>query len=286
MDKKWIFEGEEVCTESGIRINLNEGKLKIISADLKEEAHFDETGKYWGKLPYKTEEQRACENKQRIFNNFFCKIGETERKLIGKYLSEGQIPTRDIGIAEEKFLTKVQWALQCTKHDFWISTIECSIKDDKLVFEREADCTTFALSVNEWNVKAKEFAPEFHSRLASEEELILFYAYRVAKGYWSLNYICNDSSSDGNYKDSPRHSGKCNLTAVEKVGGFNDGVGNTCKIVMKNELEPCLYGGHWQTSGKASTVMSQEIIYNYDRKIVYATPVVVCTEVKGDLIIQ
>jgi len=286
MDKKWIFEGEEVCTETGIRICLNEGKLKVISDDLKEEAHFDENGKFATKLPYKTEEQRVSENKQRVFNNFFCKIGEAERKLIGKYLSEAQIPTIDIGIAEENFLTKVQWALQCTEHDFWISIIECSIKEDKLVFERDADCTTFALSVNEWNVKAKEFAPEFNSRIAFEQELILFYAYRLAKGYWTLSYICTDSSGDGNYENAPRYSGKGDLSCAKKVGGFNDGVGNTRKIVMHTHAYAHVFGGTYRNLGWLKPVAQSELVESNDLKLRESVPVIVCTDVKGDLIIQ
>ena len=285
MDKKWIFEGEEVWTESGIKITLNEGKLKVISADMKEETHFYEDGKYFSRFPYKTEEQRASENKQRIFNNFFYKIGEAERKLIGKYLSSAQVEAAR-NIEQSNFLTNVLWALECTEHDFWISTIECSIKDDKLVLEREADCTTFALSVNEWNVKAKEFAPEFNSRIAFEQELILFYAYRLARGWWTLSYICTDSSGDGNYENAPRYSGKGDLSCAKKVGGFNDGVGNTRKIVMHTHASAHVFGGTSRSMGWLNPIAKSELVESNNLKLRESVPVIVCTDVKGDLIIQ
>jgi len=155
MDKKWIFEGEEVCTETGIRICLNEGKLKVISDDLKEEAHFDENGKFATKLPYKTEEQRVSENKQRVFNNFFCKIGEEERKKIREVIDFKNA----LGHEQFEFMRKVDRALANIKEDFWISIIEPTIKDDKLFFGREEECTT-AFCVNEWMDKVQAFAPD------------------------------------------------------------------------------------------------------------------------------
>ena len=205
--------------------------------------------------------------------------------LIGKYLSSAQVEAAR-NIEQSNFLTNVLWALECTEHDFWISTIECSIKDDKLVLEREADCTTFALSVNEWNVKAKEFAPEFNSRIAFEQELILFYAYRLARGWWTLSYICTDSSGDGNYENAPRYSGKGDLSCAKKVGGFNDGVGNTRKIVMHTHASAHVFGGTSRSMGWLNPIAKSELVESNNLKLRESVPVIVCTDVKGDLIIQ
>lgn len=78
---------------------------------------------------------------------------------------------------------------------------------------------------------AKEYAPERGSRLAELNELFIWYALRIANSLWTLDYIVNDSSSEGNYINSPHGSRHKKRTGGRKCGGYSDGQGNTCKIV-------------------------------------------------------
>jgi len=72
-------------------------------------------------------------------------------------------------------------------------------------------------------------------------------------GYWTIEYVCDDSSSDGNYNDSPVSSKKKDKSGAKEVGGFNDGIGNTIKLVMKDGV-PTLVGGSYEMSGKTHPV--------------------------------
>ncbi|MBP3284298.1 MAG: hypothetical protein J6M02_02230, partial [Clostridia bacterium] len=90
------------------------------------------------------------------------------------------------------------------------------------------------------------------SDLANLYELFLWYAYRIAKGLWTLEYVCDDSSSAGNYWNSPDASHGFEVSGRRKVGGFADGVGNTYKIVSHNEgFVAC--GGHFVCTGVDSS---------------------------------
>ena len=279
--EKMILEGEVYTTASGVKVKVEEKSLVVISSDNKEITRFDEEGKFFKKLLYKSEEQRASENRQRIYNNFFCKIGEKEREEIKKYLENAASFRKK----EIDFLASVEYALHEIDYDFWISTIEPTIKDNKLIFARREEIAQ-PMSLNEWIDKVADFDSEFNSKIARSEEVMLFYAYRLARGWWNLEYICVNSSSDGNYRESRWHSGKCDLTDHQKVGGFNDGVGNTYKIVMMTDELASLYGGSWETSGMLKPVASCTYIMDNDVKLNYAVPIVACTGVKGDLIIQ
>jgi hypothetical protein len=86
--------------------------------------------------------------------------------------------------------------------------------------------------LDEWKKKASQYYydGEWYSELATLCEGDLFKAYRIAIGKWTMNYVCVDSSTDGNYVNSPERSPEFDLSGAKKVGGFADGVGNTYQI--------------------------------------------------------
>ena len=86
----------------------------------------------------------------------------------------------------------------------------------------------------EWLKQAKEFAPEYNSDLAFFDELILYYMYRVAKGYWTLDEVCHRTFNKFGYL--------AHLSGESTIGGARDGVGNTQKLVKSAAGVPILYG--------------------------------------------
>ena len=85
------------------------------------------------------------------------------------------------------------------------------------------------------------------------DELFLWYGYRVARRMWTLSFICDNSSSEGNYKNSPGSSHKIDLSGIKMVGGFSDGVGNTMKLVQA-ERSYALCGGDVEAFGQVYPV--------------------------------
>lgn len=89
--------------------------------------------------------------------------------------------------------------------------------------------------------------------IATIYETFLWYAWRGANSYWNLQYLCKDSSSKGNWRDSPDTAGHIELTGAREVGGFCDGTGNTCKLVTES-IKTISIGGAWYMSGKIEPV--------------------------------
>lgn len=182
---------------------------------------------------------------------YFFKMGEDERKLVKDWRENLK---REGSDSSKKFLRRVDEALRNISYDYYIATIEPSMKARKLYYEPGNEVAT-GLTAEQWETKAKNYAPDLGSRLALVDELILWYAYRIAKGYWSLRYVCDDSSVHGNYANSPKNSNYYNtynsidLIGIEKVGGFKDGVGNTYKIVKNHSGAFWRFGGYFQDSG-------------------------------------
>ena len=182
---------------------------------------------------------------------YFFKMGENERKIVEEW--RGNIIRKGSDRCKA-FLYRVDGALERVKHDYYIATIEPSMKARKLYYEPGNEAVT-GLTAEQWETKAKNYAPNLGSRLASVDELILWYAYRIAKGDWSLKYVCDDSSAHGNYSNSTINNGMYktvnlqDLTGVKKVGGFKDGVGNTYKIVKNSTDTFWEFGGGFNNFG-------------------------------------
>jgi len=132
---------------------------------------------------------------------------------------------------QKDFLEIVGEGLGFIDFDYRLSKLEPSMNEDGELFFESGNPVETGLSLGEWKRKCQEFAPEWNSRMASIHELYLWYAWRVVKGYWSLEYICDDSSDGANYFTSPNPSHKCEVSGNRVIGGFSDGTGNTYKIV-------------------------------------------------------
>lgn len=168
--------------------------------------------------------------KERMIDSYFFKMGEEERAEVAEWLSTTEPATEN----QSKFLQIVKAALRYINYDYRISTIEPSIDEDGKLFFEKGQEIVIKNSISAWENLGKSFAPELGSRLADKYELHLWYAYRIAKGYWTIQYVCDDSSAAGNYSNSPDSTHELEASGAREVGGFCDGTGNIRKVVSSD----------------------------------------------------
>lgn len=158
---------------------------------------------------------------------YFFFMSKEEIKAVRKWVTKVTPVTE----AQKEFLEIVKEALGFIDYGYRISVIEPSMNEEGELFFEVGKPVETGLCLGDWKAKCKEFASEWNSRMASIHELYLWYAWRIVKGYWSLEYICDDSSEGANYFTSPNPSHKCEVSGSRVMGGFSDGTGNTYKIV-------------------------------------------------------
>ena len=174
----------------------------------------------------------------------FCFIGKEERETVKLWVNSVKCNT----LSQMKFVEAVKEAINSVKYDYWISTIEPSMNKKGKLFLAPGKKVLRGISYVEWEKKGEEFSPERNSGLASLKELFIWYALRVANNFWSLDYVCDDSSSEGNYWNSPYSAKQFEVSGSRKVGGFADGIGNTGKIVM-SDTDFVICGGYCSNRG-------------------------------------
>ena len=210
------------------------------------------------------------ENKRK----YFFKMGEEERQIVKKWYKENK---KDfITFNRIFFFDQVGRALEEIDYDYWIATIEPSISDEKLYYRKDSRVAR-GFDKSDWPGLARAFAPELGSRLATERELYIWYAYRIAKRYWKIEFVC-DYSDSGNYKNNIGASGRLERSGQREIGFFADGTGNTLKIVfstvcsskrskelVEGEYTPALsaIGGYYEQEGDICPV---SIGYNLERE--------------------
>lgn len=190
-------------------------------------------------------------NKNLFWFKYFFLMKEEEREIVKEWYKNQEGKTEN----QKEFLENVKIAISKIDYDYLISTIEPSkINSSDKIFYEEGGHVYMGLRRYEWEKKAKEFAPEYNSDLANLYEVVLWYAYRIVRGYWSLEYVCDDSSSLGNYWNSPNSRHFLEATGVRKVGGFSDGIGNTYKIVKNPKGGFLMIGGSYNFRGNICPV--------------------------------
>ena len=186
-----------------------------------------------------SEEQQGDESRKA----YFTKISEEERNNVKNWLENHQESTDK----EKGFLEIVREAVRRIDYDYSIATIEPSIKDGKIYYE-EGEEVAIGFSVKQWRAMAKEYSEERGSRLANLYELFLWYALRIANGFWTLNYVANNSASKGNYWNATKASRRLEVSGAKECGGYNDGQGNAYKIV-DFEDSYAVVGGAYDVDG-------------------------------------
>ena len=182
-----------------------------------------------------------------IREDYFFYMGEKQRKLALEWANDQRWS------GGSSFLYTIRQVPYLVQNDYWIATIEPSITEDGHIFYQKEQKVLCGLTIEEWHQKAKEYCSARNSKIATIYETFLWYAWRGANSYWNLQYLCKDSSSKGNWRDSPDTAGHIELTGAREVGGFCDGTGNTCKLVTESRKTISI-GGAWYMSGKIEPV--------------------------------
>ena len=221
-----------LAEKNGVKLEDNENGF-ILTAANGTRLRLDRNGELIEKIDYEP------------WRKYFFKMTLDELLMVACWCKEFEPKTEK----QEEFKNMVKKAMHKVNYQYEIAIIE-PVTDIRgnIDFEEGVDVYGCPRAVY-WIQKAKEFAPKYNSGIATLEELYLFYAYRIAMRYWTIEYVCDDSSSDGNYDDSPISSKKKDKAGENIVGGFMDGIGNTRKLVIKDEV-PTLVGGAYGYSGK------------------------------------
>lgn len=213
---------------------------------------------------------------------FFVKITSKERAEVEKWLEE----EKDVkGTYGQYFLHVIERALTQVDYDYWIASLEPTVVNGRIRFIEGRKVATNYMP-EEWEELCKQYAPERSSRMANLYELFIWYAWRIVKGYWTFEYVTNDASSAGNYKDSPnlyaindpRHyHHNMDKAGAKECGGYKDGQGNTCKIVTHKGKYKAV-GGCYISSGKTNPIASTSFYYGLFHYRTYSHAVVVYTQ--------
>lgn len=214
------------------RIEKTEKGIAIISA-FGNRVEFDENYEMLIPSDRKTEEK------------YFFRMDEEKRELVRKWAANVSPKTQN----QKKFIRSVKEALSVVNYDYCISTIEPTLGKDGMLYFEVGKEVARGLSLKKWRELGKAFMPERRSRLSTFYELFIFYAYRIARKHWTIEYVCDDSSSAGNYFNSPDSEHFCESSGAKKVGGFYDGIGNTYKIVSFDTHDFRVCGGAFSNMG-------------------------------------
>jgi len=179
---------------------------------------------------------------------FFTKITAEDREKVRFWLTE----QKRKAVEENRFLKDVEEALKRVGTDYWIATLEPSVVAGRIYYA-EGEEVGVGYSCKQWKKMAEEYAPERLSRLSNRYELFIWYALRIVNGLWTLDYVAEDSSSEGNYWNAPGSVRFMEKTGARKCGGFYDGQGNSYRIVTW-ECGYMLVGGGYNQHGRCSYV--------------------------------
>lgn len=159
-------------------------------------------------------------------DEYFTKITEQDRKNVKNWLDETKGKTNK----EEDFLDWVKHAIHEVDYDYWIATLEPSVEDGKIYYAKNENVGV-GFSFNQWKQMARSYAPERGSRLASIDELFIWYALRIVNNFWTLADVANNFPRIGDEYYTRKWYHFFNRTGKNEIGGYCDGQGNTYKIV-------------------------------------------------------
>ncbi len=187
---------------------------------------------------------------------YFFMMSVIQREEVKKWFES----FKPITNRQKIFYEVLKKAVEKINYDFHIANIEPSIDENGNIYFNENHDVARRLSPIIWRNKAKDFFDneKWYSDLATLYELTLWYAYRLAKQYWSITYVCDNSSSAGNFMDSPNAYHTMVKTGKIKVGGFCDGIGNTFRLVRhgRNYIR---VGSYFKNSGRYNQVFKMTV---------------------------
>ena len=136
-------------------------------------------------------------------------------------------------------------------HAFTCMTIDTSVKDGKLVYQKGLPIKT-GFSQRQWAKMLKEYNPSRNSRQMTRTEYACRNLYLIQKfvesGYeiaaWEA--VCDDSRKIGHYCNSDNPKNDFEPTGSREVCGFCD-LGNAWKFLAEDPWEEA--GGFWAAGG-------------------------------------
>lgn len=181
-------------------------------------------------------------------NNFECRIDPEAFPLDAEWFNHNPTTKRQRETKELFLDARSQGRL----HSFTCMTIDPSIKDGKLVYEKGLP-PAVGFSQRKWEKMLKEYNPSRNSRQLARTE----YACRNLYLIWKLvesgyeveeawREVCDDSKKIGHYCNSNNAKEDFEPTGSREVCGFCD-LANTYKLLAEDPWDKA--GGFWDASG-------------------------------------
>lgn len=191
-------------------------------------------------------------------SKYFAQMGQRERNLVSGW----HFDFEPQNTAQQVLGRIVGDALAIVNYDYEIAIIDPSMDENGKLFYHEEAAGCGAMNGFEWERKAKEFAPEFNSRLANLYELFLWYAYCIAAGNKTIEDICDVTYEVTTYSE-----------------WISDGrpilpTGRTYKIV-KNNTTFAMCGGRFFTSQTKFSMSDVGYVYFPEGKMFNGSGIVV-----------
>ncbi|MBQ7669012.1 MAG: hypothetical protein IJS47_06770 [Clostridia bacterium] len=202
----------------------------------------------------------------------FKEMGEEEKEL-AKNWSKRQEPKSS---NQSFFMSVLADADDSFIKPYKIQTMESTLLRDGLAFVKNKK-VAIGYSIAEFENWAEKFYPDKNSRLATLGELYIFYAYRGALNFWTLDDLCDYSSAFGNYNDAPHSVYGFELAGRRNVAGYCDGIGNTTKLCKFGNYIYAICGGYSIKSGADWPIAGHvDFTHDYTKTYNYANPVIAC----------
>ncbi len=137
-------------------------------------------------------------------------------------------------------------------HTFTCMTIDASVKDGKLVYQKGLPIKT-GYSQEKWAKMLKDYNPIRNSRQMTRTEYAcrnLFLIQKLVKSGYGIaeawEAVCDDSRKIGHYSNSDNPKNYFEPTGSREVCGFCD-LGNAWKFLAEDPWEKV--GGYWSAGG-------------------------------------
>lgn len=137
-------------------------------------------------------------------------------------------------------------------HTFTCMTIDPSVKDGKLVYQKGLPIKT-GFSQKRWAKMLKEYNPSRNSRQMTRTEYAcrnLFLIQRLVESGYEIKEaweaVCDDSRKIGHYRNSDNPKNDFEPTGSREVCGFCD-LGNAWKFIAEDSWDEA--GGFWVAGG-------------------------------------
>jgi len=210
-------------------------------------------------------------NKEYMLEKYFFRMTEVHKDKISGW-NKLQEPKND---AQDFFLFELKKAIDDFNKSFRIQHMEASAKEGKLYY-REGEKVAIGYKLFQWNTMAKQFLPEYNSRVTTMGHLFLFYALRCVEVFWTIEDLCDNSYRFGNFWDAHKSKHTFEVAGQRKAAGFCDGIGNTSKICMYNEKIYAVCGGHCGRNGEDAVAGYIDFSKDTNKLYNYASVVVEC----------